>query len=259
MLIMGVVNLTPDSFSDGGQFSSEKMGLEQCYRLLKDGADIVDIGAESSRPGAEPVDAQEEWRRLKPIIESLCKENLGDKISVDTYKPEIMLRCVDQGVGMVNNIQGVADQPTLTRLKAYSGTKYVCMHMHKNPKTMQTQPLAGDAAVKAVEDFFATAKTCFHTAGFSDEAIYMDPGIGFGKDLLGNLVLLGASHKLSRQYNLCVGLSRKSFIGKLTGFSDPKDRDAASKLLEMMQFSLGVKMIRTHDVLNLRKRLEAKN
>ena len=171
---MGILNVTPDSFSDGGLYLDPSLALQRVQQMCEEGADIIDIGAESSRPGADFVSVDEEWKRLEPILSRMSKESLSAHISVDTNKPEIMKRLNDFGVSMVNDIKGGADRETL-ELLADQGLTYVAMHMHKQPDKMQMQPLLGVEAVEDVKSFYKETLEKLKAAGFSENKIWLDP------------------------------------------------------------------------------------
>ena len=254
-LIMGVVNITPDSFSDGGLYNNPQVAVEKALQLVEEGADIVDLGAESSRPGAVPVTSQMEWARLGPVLETLERlqgASFLKKVSIDSYHKENILKAAAKGVGFINDISGVQDEETLANL-AERKVSYVAMHMNGEPKNMQNNPLSFQKAQSAVEGFFTSSYQALNTAGFSDNNIWLDPGIGFGKTAEANWQLLRNLSQYSKKYNLCVGISRKSFIGQALKIENPSDRDHSSKMLELGLFFLGVKMLRTHDVLSLSK------
>lgn len=244
---MGVLNVTPDSFSDGGHYLAPSKALERAFQLADDGADIIDIGAESSRPGSAAVDVKDEWQRLEPLLCKLEKSNFSLPISVDTNKPEIMRRLPDFGVSLINDIKGGADPDTLAYL-ASRGVTYVAMHMHKDPMQMQIHPLRGDEAVAEVSKFYLETEEALRLAGFQDQQIWLDPGIGFGKDDAANLKLLRTCLMEVETRNILIGISRKSFLGRLLQLDNPMDRDPPSKILEMCFLFAGVKCVRTHDV-----------
>ena len=247
---MGVVNVTPDSFSDGGRYLDPQAALDQAAGLVGHGADIIDFGAESTRPGAPEVGAEEEWRRLKPVLEKAG--SLGVPVSVDTSKPEIMLRAVDLGAAVINDVRGGADPGTLQALhRAQPDLIYLAMHMHGRPGTMQQQPLTAAAAVTEVEAFYERTRNALLETGFRPENIWLDPGIGFGKSDAANIRLLDQATRLAGQYQLVIGISRKSFLGRALGIPQPVDRDPPSKTLEMALMFAGVRAIRTHDVAHL--------
>jgi len=247
VLIMGVLNLTPDSFSDGGQFIGSRDAATHAQQLIDDGADIVDLGAESTRPGSKVISEAEEWRRLGPVLLEVL--NMGVLVSVDTYKPGIMRRAVDAGAQYINDVRGGAllRDDELTVL-AKTGISYVAMHGSPGFETMQIAPLDAERAVQAVDTFFAGAHARLLNAGFAPSRIWLDPGIGFGKNDRANLALLRLSMQRASAYNLTLGVSRKSFIGRLLGIESPRERDQPAKMLELGLMLGGVKMIRTHDV-----------
>lgn len=247
---MGVVNITPDSFSDGGRTFDPEAALRRAEELVADGAAIIDCGAVSSRPGAAPVSVAEERRRLEPFLKGWNKRQLPALLSVDTCSPEVMRLAADSGAGMINDIQGLADQATLQTLATY-GLHYVAMHMHGTPQTMQQAPLSASEAVERVTHFFELARARLSAAGFSADRIWLDPGIGFGKSDEANWKLVNESRRLARTMRLVVGISRKSFLGRFFGLESPLERDAPSKMLELGLLWSGVQAIRTHDVAGL--------
>ncbi len=251
---MGVINVTPDSFSDGGQFLSPEAAARQAERLVQAGADILDLGAESTRPNSQPVPATEEWRRLQPVFQALARLNLPVSLSIDTRKPDLMLKAADLGVTYVNDIEGGIQVPpkVLERLASYSGMQYIAMHMHGTPATMQKTPLNGQDAVEAVDRFFVARHAALRGSGFSAERLWLDPGIGFGKTDSGNALLMKAVGRWSESFQVAVGVSRKGMLGRLLSIPKAEDRDPPSKTLEFGLALLGVKMIRTHDVAGLK-------
>lgn len=249
-LIMGIVNVTPDSFSDGGHFLDPKNALDHAKRLVDEGAEIIDIGAESTRPGAQPVSADDEWRRLEPILKNVHR--LSAQVSVDTYKPEIMRRLLDYDVAMINDIRGGADDVSLAAW-AKAGRIYIAMHMHRDPQNMQIEPLEADAALQDVHAFYERTGKRLQGLGFPRQRIWLDPGIGFGKTDQANLYLIRDSLEKARSLPLVLGISRKSFLGRLLGIGKAADRDSASKMLELNFLFAGVQAIRTHEVKTLRR------
>lgn len=249
-MIMGVVNVTPDSFSDGGFFQDPYAAHDQVLRLIDHGADIIDLGAESSRPGTHLISEEEEWRRLEPVLDLLSRRELGARLSVDTNKPAVMRRVLPYGVTIINDIKGGADDQTLEFL-AKNHLTYIAMHMHRLPLDMQQQPLSGDDAVNAVQEFFSRTQQRLLQAGFSKDRIWLDPGIGFGKTDSANIRLLKYSVSMAGQCTLVIGISRKSFIGRLLDIENPRERDKPSKMLELGLLLAGIQVIRTHDVQRL--------
>ena len=261
---MGVLNVTPDSFSDGGKELDADRTLVSALRMADEGADFIDLGAESTRPGAEPVTLSDEWRRLEPVFERLAKRKIGARLSIDTRKSAIMLKAAACGIDLINDSSGKADgQPaidpdnagandeTLVTLAGHPGLQYSAMHLYGTPKTMQLNPLRGDGAVTSVEAFFQAAYTRLMTAGFTKDRLWFDPGIGFGKDDSGNLAVLAQIPKWSQSLPIAIGVSRKGFIGRILDIPQPQHRDAASKMLELGLAIAGVGLIRTHDVQRL--------
>jgi dihydropteroate synthase len=250
-LIMGIVNVTPDSFSDGGNFLDPSLAVDQCVRLIDHGADYIDIGAESSRPGAVAITPDAEWQRLEPVLGLLAQRNIAAKISIDTRNPQTMLKAAQAGISMINNICGLADSDTLKQLAATDKMEYLAMHMSGSPGDMQNKPLAAAAARVAVENFFHSADRELRDAGFAEDEIWLDPGIGFGKTDAANVNLIANTRQWSRRFNIGIGVSRKSWLGRTLEIPVPKDRDSASKMLELGLWIAGAKLIRTHDVKRL--------
>ncbi len=257
-LIMGVVNVTPDSFSDGGELPTPEAAAQKAARLFEDGAEVIDIGAESTRPNATPVSSTEEWQRLEPVLKLLQKNHPTIPVSLDTRKPELMLRAADLGVVFVNDVEGGLQVPedTLARLAKYPRMQYIAMHMQGNPLTMQKQPLNADDALQAVDGFFAERQKALEAAGFAKDRIYLDPGIGFGKTDEANFRLMRDLVRWTREYRIAIGISRKGFLRRALKLDDPKATDPATKKLELGLALLGAKMIRTHDVKGLKDHLD---
>ncbi len=252
-LIMGILNVTPDSFSDGGQFNTPAQAIDHFETLLSDGAAIIDIGAESTRPGAADVDDDEEWGRLEPILNYATKTKQIARISVDTRKFSVMERAVKLGVGMVNVVGPLPEDRLLRKLSSYnSGLSFVACHMHGTPQTMQLNPLGPGSAMKRVLAYFESSCDELIDAGFKKENIFLDPGIGFGKTDAANLQLLRASATFARDYRLALGVSRKGFISRLIGNDGMEARDGASKAIEAGALLSGIQLIRTHNVRQLR-------
>jgi dihydropteroate synthase len=243
--VMGVVNVTPDSFSDGGEFLDPAAAIAHGRRLATDGAGILDIGGESTRPGAAPVDAEEEVRRVLPVIEALA--DTGTQISIDTTKTEVAGRALDAGASIVNDVSAFRFAPELAGLVADAGADCCLMHMLGEPRTMQEDPRYDDvvADVKAFLDErmrFATA------AGVREDRIWLDPGIGFGKTLQHNLELLRRLDEIvALGRPVVVGTSRKSFLGKLTGKPE-KERLPGTIATNVIALERGARIFRVHDV-----------
>jgi dihydropteroate synthase len=242
---MGVLNVTPDSFSDGGQFHDIGQALAHAHRMIDEGAAIIDIGGESTRPGANPVDVDEELRRVLPLIRSLARK-VSVPISVDTTKPQVMQAVIDAGAGMINDILALR---TPGALEAVAASKVaVClMHMQGEPRTMQLEPHYRDV-VREVYDFLRERRDACEAAGISRERIVIDPGFGFGKAVPHNLSLLwNLDRLLDLGVPVLAGLSRKSMIGTITG--RPVDqRLYGSIALATIAILKGARIIRAHDV-----------
>ncbi len=243
-LVMGIINVTPDSFSDGGQHLQHEAAIAHAQQLIAEGADIIDIGGESTRPGAQPVSVQEELDRVLPIIEGLRGAPLP--LSVDTCKPEVMRAAISAGVQMVNDINALQDTAAMNAIAA--GNVAVClMHKQGNPQTMQLQPHYQDV-VAELSAFLRERIAAAQAAGIARERIVIDPGFGFGKTLAHNLNLLRHLDKL-RELGVPVlaGLSRKSMLGALTG-REVGDRVAASVAAALIAVQRGASIVRVHDV-----------
>lgn len=243
-LVMGIVNATPDSFSDGGQHLQREAAIAHARRLIAEGADIVDIGGESTRPGAQPVSAQEELERVLPIIEGL--RGIAVPISVDTCKPEVMRAAISAGASMVNDINALQDAAALDAVAA-SGVAVCLMHKQGNPQTMQQQPHYQNVVVE-VRDFLRERIAAAEAAGIARERIVIDPGFCFGKTLAHNLDLLRHLDRL-RELGMPImaGLSRKSMLGTITG-REVGDRVAASVATALIAVQRGASIVRVHDV-----------
>lgn len=247
-LIMGVLNVTPDSFSDGGTIRSGAEAVAQAKRMASSGADIIDVGAESTRPGALSVSSEDEWARLHPILLALLDSGLMPSVSVDTRWGVNALRALTFGVRMFNNVTGLYETDVLKQISATSGTRYIAMHMQGEPATMQESPMNREEALEKVPQFLQKSRDALLINGFSSDRIFVDPGIGFGKSDEANLALISQTSAMSRDGNIAIGISRKGFIGRLLNISEPKDRDDASKVLEMSLAMMGAQLIRTHEV-----------
>ena len=243
--VMGIVNVTPDSFSDGGRSFALESAIAHARTLVEDGADILDIGGESSRPGAEPVTIDEELRRVLPVIEALASALPDVPLSIDSAKPEVARRAVLAGASIVNDIGGLRD-PEMIRVVAESGCAVVIMHMAGTPQTMQDDPKYDDV-VEEVRDYLNTQIERAESAGIARERIAIDPGIGFGKTHAHNQELLRNSWRFANlDCALLVGVSRKGFLGKLTGRAVDR-RDAASAVASLWAATQGANVLRVHD------------
>ena len=248
--VMGIVNLTPDSFSDGGRHSSLSRALENAQTLLAQGADILDIGGESSRPGAEPVSVQEELKRVLPFLQEALTWKVP--ISVDTYKPEVMQAALDLGADVINDIWALRQPGALQMVARYPQCGVCLMHMHREPQTMMAQPMTGDA-LPLVKEFLSKQVLKLRDSGVQANRIVLDPGIGFGKTIEQNLSLLQRqSELLSLGHPLMAGWSRKGTLGKLVAVQgqapEPKDRVGASVAAALIAVQNGATVLRVHDV-----------
>ena len=244
-LVMGILNVTPDSFSDGGRYVSLDSALSHAEQMIEEGVDIIDIGGESSRPGATPLSLQEEMDRVIPVIYAL--RDCGRPLSIDTYKPEIMREAILAGADMINDIQGFQN-PNSHSLLAESEVALCVMHMQNNPSTMQTRPEYANV-VGDVKDFLLKQVNQLFAAGIDASRICIDPGFGFGKTLHHNVSLLENIESLSAELGLPVlaGLSRKSMLGQITGKPVEK-RLGASLAAALAAIHQGARIVRVHDV-----------
>ncbi|HET7624706.1 MAG TPA: dihydropteroate synthase [Verrucomicrobiae bacterium] len=245
-LIMGIVNVTPDSFSDGGKFFDTDAAIAHAIALVENGADILDIGGESTRPHATPVDTAEELRRVIPVIEQLAAE-VNVPISVDTMKPDVARAALNAGASLVNDVAANRENDEMRRVVADAGAGYVLMHMQGTPQTMQNCPTYSDV-VREVGEFFSARLKRLSDCGLGADQIILDVGIGFGKTLEHNLQLLGALKDFAKlQRPLLLGVSRKHFIAKLLG-AEISGRLPASLACACLAVEAGAQIIRTHDV-----------
>lgn len=250
-LIMGIVNVTPDSFSDGGRYTDPCQAYDLALSHVEQGADIVDIGAESSQPGASPVSVSEEWRRLQPVLTKLSTSPLPVPVSVDTWKPEIMTRLLDFPVAMINDTRCRVPSSLLQRLAA-RGMSYLAMHMHRgDPRTMQDNPLTAEEVMPALGHFFRAQVSLLRKCGFSSEKIWIDPGIGFGKSDKAAMRVFTKLQELTHIAAVAIGVSRKSWIGRNFAIDATQERGKVGNMLELALFFQGAKLLRTHEVANL--------
>ena len=247
-LVMGVVNLTPDSFSDGGQFLKPEAALEQARRLTAEGADILDLGAESTRPGAASVSAELELERLLPLIRAIRAES-DVPISIDTMKPQVMRAAIAAGANIWNDVTALTHQPDSLAVAAQLGCPVILMHMQGEPRTMQDDPRYGDV-VAEVERYLLARAADAEEAGVARDKIWIDPGIGFGKTVEHNLALLNALPRLcARGYRVLLGASRKRFLSALSpSAASAQDRLAGSLAAALAGARSGVAAVRVHDV-----------
>jgi len=244
-LVMGILNITPDSFSDGGQYLDFDQALKRAETMIEEGADIIDIGGESTRPGSDPVSVDEELKRITPIIKALQKDS-NIVISVDTYKPRVMEQVIDMGVAMINDVFALQQPGTIEVIKK-SNVGICLMHMQGTPKTMQVNPTYKDV-VNEVKLFLEERAHSLIAEGIQTERIILDPGFGFGKTFEHNITLLQNLESFqSLEFPLLVGLSRKSFIRKILS-GDHDDHLSGSISAAILSILKGAKIVRVHDV-----------
>lgn len=252
--IMGIINVTPDSFSDAGQFATADRAIAHALRLEEEGADILDIGGESTRPGADPVSLDEELRRVMPVIEGLVGRTRA-RISIDTRKAEVMRRAALAGVHILNDVSALQHDALSLRVAAETRLPVVLMHALSDPRTMQHDPRYDNVLLDVYDALEARVEACVR-AGIARERLIVDPGIGFGKTAMHNLELLaGLSLFHALGTAIMVGASRKSFIGRLTGAIDPADRVPGSVAAALSGVLQGAHFVRVHDVAATRQAL----
>ena len=250
--IMGILNVTPDSFSDGGQYDSLEIAVRRALRLIEDGADIIDIGGESTRPGAQPVDVSEEIRRTQPVIAAIREAtrdyDIDPVISIDTRKPDVAEAAIHAGADIWNDVTALTFDPRSEALAAELGCEVIIMHMQGSPETMQDNPNYDDDAVTEVKSYLSARIKALEAAGVERGKITIDPGIGFGKrheDNLSIFARLDEFHSLGCP--VLMGASRKSFIGRIDG-SAADDRLGGSIAAALWSAALGTSILRVHDV-----------
>ncbi|HDS1557806.1 dihydropteroate synthase [Stenotrophomonas maltophilia] len=244
--VMGIVNVTPDSFSDGGHHDTTEAAVAHGLKLVEEGADLLDIGGESTRPGAVPVSVEEELRRIVPVIEQLAART-SVPISIDTFKPEVMRAAVAAGAGMINDIFGLRQDGALEAAAA-ANVPVVLMHMQGEPGNMQADPHYDDV-VAEVHGFLVQRLFAAEMAGIAKKHLVIDPGFGFGKNTAHNMTLLARSERfLELGVPMLAGLSRKRSLGELTGRDAPAERVAASVAAHLIAVQRGARIVRVHDV-----------
>ncbi len=245
-VVMGIVNVTPDSFSDGGRFLDPAAAIAHGRALLAEGADVLDVGGESTRPGAAPVGAAEELARVLPVVEALAAA--GATVSVDTTKAAVAAPCLAAGARWVNDVSALRADPALAGVTADAGAELCLMHMRGEPRTMQADPRYDDV-VDDVRAFLEERLSAAVAAGVAEERVWLDPGIGFGKTAEHNLALLGRLDALvALGRPVLVGTSRKSFLGRLTGRAEAADRLAGTLATTVLARARGARGFRVHDV-----------
>ncbi len=255
--IMGILNVTPDSFSDGGAYPSTDRALARALEMVEEGATLIDIGGESTRPGADRVDAAEQKRRILDVVEQVSGTVPGEVlVSVDTTLSEVARAALDAGAGMVNDVSAGRDDPEIFSLVAERGVPYCLMHMQGTPKTMQDDPQYSDV-IKEVREFLAERAEAAQQAGVESRNIIVDPGIGFGKRTAHNLQLIAQLNKIVELgYPVLLGTSRKRFMGEIFGASDPGQRVPATVVTTGWGLCTGARIFRVHDVWQNRQALD---
>lgn len=244
--VMGIVNVTPDSFSDGGRHASTSAALRHCERLLAEGAHILDIGGESTRPGSPAVPLDEELARVLPVVREAAR--LGVPLSVDTYKPEVMRAVLDAGADVVNDIWALRREGAQAVVAGHPRCGVCLMHMHRDPQTMQVAPMEGDVLPQVI-GFLRERTGSLLAQGVARQRIVLDPGIGFGKTVAQNFSLLARQGELLADgFAWLAGWSRKSSLGHVTAREVPGDRVSASVAAAVLAVDRGARVVRVHDV-----------
>jgi dihydropteroate synthase len=247
-VLMGVLNVTPDSFSDGGDFFSKEVAAARAGAMLEEGAEIIDVGGESTRPGSDPVSPEEETRRVIPVVQGILAEHPDAIVSIDTYRSETAESALGAGVSIINDVTALRGDPRMARVVAEARCPVILMHMLGEPKTMQRDPRYDDVVLE-VRNFLAERAEHAIAEGVDPEKIIIDPGIGFGKTLDHNLALL---HHLDAIVELgfpvLVGMSRKSFIGGITGVEEASERVFGTVAANVIAYERGATLFRVHDV-----------
>ncbi|MDO8904612.1 dihydropteroate synthase [Hydrogenophaga sp.] len=245
--VMGIVNVTPDSFSDGGLYTTTATALKLCERLLDEGSHMLDIGGESTRPGSPAVSLEDELHRVLPVVKAAVR--LGVPISVDTYKPEVMRAVLDAGADVINDVWALRQPGALQAVADHARCGVCLMHMHRDPQTMQVAPMTG-GVVGPVAHFLRDRADALLTLGVVRQRIVLDPGVGFGKTVDQNFSLLAQQQRLLKLgFPLLGAWSRKSSLGAVTGRERPADRVSASVAAALMAVERGARIVRVHDVL----------
>jgi len=247
-VLVGILNVTPDSFSDGGDFFDPESAARRAAVMLDEGAAIIDVGGESTRPGSDPVSQEEEIQRVIPVIERILAVRPEAVISIDTYRAETAAAALEAGARLVNDVTALRGDPRMASVVAEAGCPVVLMHMKGEPKTMQEEPRYEDV-VREVRDFLAQRAEVAVAAGLRPENVIVDPGIGFGKNLEHNLALLRDLDALvDLGFPVLVGASRKRFIGTITGVEEARERVFGTVATTVLAYQKGAKYFRVHDV-----------
>lgn len=259
-VLMGILNTTPDSFSDGGKHAQVSEAVMAALEMENAGAQIIDIGGESTRPGARAVSADEEVMRTVPVIRQLRAQS-DVLISIDTSKASVAAAALEAGADIVNDVTGLNGDAEMVTVCADAQCGVIVMHMQGNPRTMQVAPQYEDGVLQETKSFFAERVDTLTQAGIDPEAICIDPGIGFGKSVEHNISLIKNLADIQKQIGrpVLLGVSRKSILGALTGIEDPEQRDAITAMITALSFKEGVLLHRVHDVMSNRQALALVN
>lgn len=250
--LMGILNVTPDSFSDGGRYFDKSAAIRRANEMVEEGADIIDIGGESTRPGSEPVTLEEEISRTIPVIEALAK-NIKVPISIDTYKAEVVRRALDAGASIVNDISGLRFDPEMPKIVSQYKVPVIIMHIKGTPKSMQANPQY-EALIHEIMDYFRESIRLAMKSGIAEDKIIIDPGIGFGKTVDHNLEIIKNLREFTLlEKPLLVGVSRKAFIGKILGDAPASERLEGTVAAVAISILNGANIIRVHDVKEMKK------
>jgi len=249
---MGILNVTPDSFSDGGRYFDKASAIRRAYEMVEEGADIIDVGGESTRPGSEPVPLQEEIDRTIPVIEEISKK-IKVPVSIDTYKAEVARRALDAGASIVNDISGLRFDPEMPKVVSQYKVPVVIMHIKGTPNDMQANPIY-EALIPEIMDYFRESIRLAVESGITEDKIIIDPGIGFGKTFDHNLEIIKNLREFTLlEKPLLVGVSRKAFIGKILGDAPVSERLEGSEAAAAISILNGANIIRVHDVKEMKK------
>jgi len=253
VLVMGVLNVTPDSFSDGGRFAARDAAVAHAVEMAEAGADLIDVGGESTRPGSQPVPAEEQIRRVVPVIEEIARRNLPVVVSIDTTRASVAAAALDAGAGVVNDISAGRDDAAMLPSVAERGVPVVLMHMQGTPATMQLNPTYDDV-VRETIDFLHERIAAAEGAGVAPHRILVDPGIGFGKTMAHNLELLRRQSEFAMLGRpVLIGTSRKGFIGRITNEPEPSRRLFGTAASVAWSVANGAAVVRVHDVAEMSK------
>ena len=256
-VVFGILNVTPDSFSDGGEFFGAGPAVSRAEALLHEGAHVLDVGGESTRPGSDPVSPEEEARRVVPVVRGILKKRPDAVISVDTYRASTAEAALDAGAAIINDVTALGGDSRMAGVVAERGCPVVLMHMLGEPRTMQEDPRYDGDVVREVRDGLSCRAEGAISTGVDPRNVILDPGIGFGKTLAHNLALLRRlSEIVDLGFPVLVGTSRKGFLGKVTGSDEPKDRVFGTVATSVMSYERGATLFRVHDVRANREALE---